>query len=126
MAASAPPWEPPPRDGRPARALHRSTVGADRRARTFITSGTRADLVTAAVRTGGPGHAGISLLVIEKGTPGFSVSRALKKTGWWASDTAELRFEGCRVPVANLIGKEHGAFPMIVANFAAERIMLAA
>jgi acyl-CoA dehydrogenase len=95
-------------------------------AKTFITSGTRADVVTTAVRTGGPGHAGISLLVIEKGTPGFVVSRALKKTGWWASDTAELRFEGCRVPVANRIGKEHGAFPMIVANFAAERILLAA
>ncbi len=94
-------------------------------AKTFITSGTRADFVTCAVRTGGAGHGGISMLVIEKGTPGFSVSKKLKKTGWWASDTAELHFEGCRVPVANRIGPENGAFPMIMMNFAGERLMLA-
>jgi acyl-CoA dehydrogenase len=94
--------------------------------KTFITSGTRADFVTTAVRTGGPGHGGVSLLVIERGTPGFEVSQKLRKTGWWASDTAELRFDGCRVPVANRIGPEHGAFPMIMMNFAGERIMLAA
>jgi acyl-CoA dehydrogenase len=93
--------------------------------KTFITSGTRADFVTTAVRTGGEGHAGISLLVIEKGTPGFEVSKKLKKTGWWASDTAELAFDGCRVPIANRIGPEHGAFPMIMMNFAGERLMLA-
>ena len=94
-------------------------------AKTFITSGTRADFVTTAVRTGGEGHAGISLVVIEKGTPGFDASKKLKKTGWWASDTAELRFDGCRVPMANRIGPENGAFPMIMQNFAAERLMLA-
>ncbi len=94
-------------------------------AKTFITSGTRADFVTCAVRTGGPGHGGVSLLVIEKGTPGFGVSKKLKKTGWWASDTAELHFDGCRVPVANRIGAEHGAFPMIMMNFAGERLALA-
>ena len=94
-------------------------------AKTFITSGTRADFVTCAVRTGGPGHGGISLLVIERGTPGFVVASKLKKTGWWASDTAELRFDGCRVPVANRIGPEHGAFPMIMINFAGERLGLA-
>jgi acyl-CoA dehydrogenase len=94
-------------------------------AKTFITSGTRADFVTTAVRTGGPGHAGISLLVIERGTPGFTVSAKLKKTGWWASDTGELSFDGCRVPLANRIGAEHGAFPMIMMNFAGERLMLA-
>jgi acyl-CoA dehydrogenase len=94
-------------------------------AKTFITSGTRADFVTTAVRTGGPGHGGVSLLVIEKGTPGFSVSKKLRKTGWWASDTAELHFDGCRVPVANRIGPENGAFPMIMMNFAGERLMLA-
>jgi len=94
-------------------------------AKTFITSGTRADFVTTAVRTGGPGHGGVSLLVIERGTPGFTVSKKLAKTGWWASDTAELRFDGCRVPVDNRIGPEHGAFPMIMMNFAAERLMLA-
>jgi acyl-CoA dehydrogenase len=95
-------------------------------AKTFITSGTRADLVTCAVRTGGPGHAGVSLLVIERGTPGFTVAKKLAKTGWWASDTAELHFDGCRVPIANRIGPEHGAFPMIMMNFAGERLMLAA
>ena len=95
-------------------------------AKTFITSGTRADFVTTAVRTGGAGHGGVSLLVIERGTPGFTVGKKLAKTGWWASDTAELHFDGCRVPVANRVGPEHGAFPMIMMNFAAERLMLAA
>jgi len=94
-------------------------------AKTFITSGTRADFVTTAVRTGGPRHGGVSLLVIERGTPGFTVSRKLNKTGWWASDTAELSFDGCRVPVANRIGAENAAFPMIMMNFAGERLMLA-
>jgi acyl-CoA dehydrogenase len=94
-------------------------------AKTFITSGTRADFVTTAVRTGGEGHGGVSLLVIEKGTPGFEVSKKLKKTGWWASDTAELRFENCRVPVANRIWAENGAFPMIMMNFVGERLALA-
>jgi len=93
--------------------------------KTFITSGCRADLVTTAVRTGGQGHGGISLVVIEKGTGGFTVSRQLKKTGWWASDTAELSFEDCRVPVANLIGQENGAFPIIMSNFVPERLFLA-
>src|SRR5262245_29725845 len=86
-------------------------------AKTFITSGCRADIVTTAVRTGGPGHGGISLLVIERGTPGFSVSRKLDKTGWWASDTAELSFADCRVPAHNLIGDENGGFLLIVQNF---------
>ena len=94
--------------------------------KTFITSGTRADFVTTAVRTGGPGHGGLSLLVIEKGTPGFSVSKKLKKTGWWASDTAELSFDDCRVPVANLIGPENSGFLAIVSNFVHERLYLAA
>ncbi|MCB9598652.1 MAG: acyl-CoA dehydrogenase family protein [Sandaracinaceae bacterium] len=94
--------------------------------KTFITSGTRADFVTTAVRTGGPQHGGISLLVIEKGTPGFTVSKKLKKTGWWASDTAELTFEECRVPVENLIGIENAGFIAIMTNFTSERLMLAA
>jgi acyl-CoA dehydrogenase len=94
-------------------------------AKTFITSGCRADLVTCAVRTGGPGHGGVSLLVIEKSTPGFTVAKKLRKTGWWASDTGELAFENCRVPVANRIGPEHGGFAMIMMNFAGERLMLA-
>jgi acyl-CoA dehydrogenase len=94
-------------------------------AKTFITSGTRADFVTTAVRTGGEGHGGISMLIIERDTPGFSVASKLKKTGWWASDTAELVFEDCRVPVANLIGQEGAGFLMIMTNFVTERLMLA-
>ena len=93
--------------------------------KTFITSGVRADFVTCAVRTGGPSHGGISMLVIERGTPGFTVSKKLKKTGWWASDTAELSFESCRVPVGNLIGGEGAGFMAIVANFVTERLFLA-
>lgn len=92
--------------------------------KTFITSGTRADFFTVAVRTGGSGYAGISLLLIEKGTPGFSVGRNLKKTGWWASDTAELFFDECRVPVANLIGQENTGFFAIMSNFEMERLSL--
>jgi acyl-CoA dehydrogenase len=94
--------------------------------KTFITSGARADFVTAAVRTGGAGHGGISLLIIERGTPGFAVGRKLKKTGWCASDTAELAFDGCRVPVENRIGIEGAGFLMIVQNFVTERLFLAA
>ena len=94
-------------------------------AKTFITSGVRADLVTCAVRTGGEGHGGVSLLVIERGTPGFSVGKKLKKMGWWASDTAELVFEDCRVPATNLIGDENAGFLAIMLNFATERLFLA-
>jgi len=93
--------------------------------KTFITSGARADFVTTAVRTGGDGHAGLSLLVIDRDTPGFSVSKKLPKMGWWASDTAELSFEDCRVPVANLIGEENGGFTCIMLNFVGERLLLA-
>ena len=92
--------------------------------KTFITSGIRADYYTVAVRTGGPGFGGISLLLIEKGTPGFSVGRNLKKTGWWASDTAELFFDDCRVPVGNLIGQENSGFYAIMSNFEMERLSL--
>ena len=93
--------------------------------KTFITSGVRADFVTTAVRTGGEGHGGVSILVIERGTPGFSVSRKLKKTGWWASDTAELAFDNCRVPVQNLVGEENQGFYAVMVNFVGERLMLA-
>ena len=94
-------------------------------AKTFITSGTRADFVTTAVRTGGPGHAGISLLIIEKGTPGFTISKKIKKMGWLASDTAELSFEDCEVPVENLLGQENNGFSGIMVNFQKERLYLA-
>lgn len=93
--------------------------------KTFITSGVRADFYTVAVRTGAPGFGGISLLLIEKGTPGFTVGRQLKKMGWWASDTAELFFDDCRVPVGNLIGAENMGFACIMGNFQSERLALA-
>jgi len=94
-------------------------------AKTFITSGVRADFVTTAVRTGGPGHGGISLLVVEKGTPGFTVDRGLRKMGWHCSDTAELSYADCRVPAANLVGEEGSGFGQIADQFVVERIALA-
>lgn len=90
----------------------------------FITSGVRADYYTVAVRTGGDGYSGISLLLIEKGTPGFTVGKKLKKMGWHASDTAELFFEDCLVPTSNLIGAENGGFLCIMTNFMKERLSL--
>ncbi|MGA8048487.1 MAG: acyl-CoA dehydrogenase family protein [Dermatophilaceae bacterium] len=97
-------------------------------AKTFITSGVRADFVTTAVRTGGEhlrGARGLSLLVIERGTPGFAVSRRLAKMGWRCSDTAELSFSGARVPVENLVGPENAGFLLIGSAFLSERIALA-
>jgi acyl-CoA dehydrogenase len=94
-------------------------------AKTYITSGCRADFVTTAVRTGGPGAHGISLLVIEKGTPGFVVSRKLQKMGWLCSDTAELSFADVRVPAANLVGEAGSGFVQLAINFVAERLTLA-
>ncbi|AJO77574.1 acyl-CoA dehydrogenase family protein [Pseudomonas sp. MRSN 12121] len=93
--------------------------------KTFITSGVRADFYTVAVRTGEPGFGGISLLLIEKGTPGFTVGRQLKKMGWWASDTAELFFDDCRVPANQLIGAPNMGFACIMGNFQSERLALA-
>lgn len=93
--------------------------------KTFITSGHRADHYTVAVRTGGEGHAGISLLLMDRGTPGFSTGKKLRKMGWWASDTAELFFEDCRVPADRLIGAENAGFIAIMSNFLSERLMLA-
>ncbi|GAA3539607.1 putative acyl CoA dehydrogenase [Aeromicrobium flavum] len=94
-------------------------------AKTFITSGVRADFVTTAVRTGDEGHGGISLLVIEKDTPGFTVGRSLRKMGWHCSDTAELSFEDVRVPVENVVGEENSGFYLIAQQFVGERINLA-
>ncbi|AII09244.1 acyl-CoA dehydrogenase [Rhodococcus wratislaviensis] len=94
--------------------------------KTFITSAVRADFVVTAVRTGGPGASGVSLLVIEKGTPGFEVARKLDKMGWRASDTAELSFVDARVPAANLVGEENSGFAQIAQAFLTERIALAA
>jgi len=93
--------------------------------KTYITSGARADFVTTAVRTGGPGHEGISLLVVERGTAGFTVVRTLEKMGWHCSDTAELSFVDCPVPVANLVGAEGSGFTQTMHHFQRERISLA-
>ncbi|WP_335618616.1 acyl-CoA dehydrogenase family protein [Limnobacter sp.] len=93
--------------------------------KTYITSGIRADYYTVAVRTGGDGYGGISMLLIEKGTPGFTTGQPLKKMGWWCSDTAELFFDNVVVPKSNLIGIENGGFMMIMTNFEAERLGLA-
>jgi acyl-CoA dehydrogenase len=93
--------------------------------KTYITSGMRADLITVAVRTGGPGLKGISLLVVEAGTPGFDRT-PLKKMGWWASDTATLYFDDCRVPAENLLGEENKGFVAVMNNFNMERVGMAA
>ncbi|ANW63152.1 acyl-CoA dehydrogenase [Mycobacterium sp. djl-10] len=95
-------------------------------AKTYITSGVRADYVVTACRTGGPGAAGVSLVVVEKGTPGFEVSRKLDKMGWRSSDTAELSYTDVRVPARNLVGVENSGFLQIAAAFVSERIGLAA
>lgn len=93
--------------------------------KTYITSGARADFVTTAVRTGGPGWNGISLLVVPTTTPGFTVTRCLDKTGWLCSDTAELSYDDCRVPARYLVGEENGGFAQIAQQFVSERLALA-
>jgi acyl-CoA dehydrogenase len=93
--------------------------------KTYITSGMRADFVTTAVCTGHPGSGTLTLLVIDKATPGFTLGRRLDKLGWHCSDTAELSFVDVRVPVGNRIGPENAAFLAIVQHFATERLSLA-
>ncbi len=93
--------------------------------KTYITSGVRADFVTVAVRTGGPGRGGISLLVIDKGLSGFGVSAPLDKMGWRCSDTAELSFDDVRVPAGNLVGVQGEGFTAIMQQFQPERLALA-
>ncbi len=90
----------------------------------FITNGMRADLYLTAVRTGGEGMGGISLLLIEKGMKGFTQTR-LRKMGWHSSDTAALYFQDVEVPVENLIGAENGGFVRILENFNSERLQAA-
>ena len=91
----------------------------------FITGGMRAHWFTTAVRTGGPGMGGISLLLIDANAPGVTRTN-LRKQGWWASDTAEIGFNDVRVPVANLIGAENQGFMGIMLNFNGERLGMAA
>ena len=92
--------------------------------KTFITSGMRADWLTVAARTGGPGAAGVSALLVAGDTPGLTRT-PLKKMGWWCSDTAHLHFENCRVPVAHLLGQENAGFLVFMQNFNHERLSLA-
>lgn len=94
-------------------------------AKTFITSGTRADFVTTAVRTGKGGHRGLSLIIVETDRPGFVVQSKLKKMGWLCSDTAELVFDDVRVPVRNLVGEEGAGFMQLVQRFEPERLIMA-
>jgi acyl-CoA dehydrogenase len=93
--------------------------------KTFITSGCRAHFITTAVRTGGAGYKGVSLLMIDSSTPGFTVAKKIRKMGWNASDTAELSFVDCRVPVENMLGGEGQGFVGIMINFQNERLALA-
>ncbi len=91
----------------------------------FITNGVHADLVFVAARTGTARH-DISIFAVEKGTPGFRVGRTLDKTGWRASDTAELFFDDCVIPAAHLLGQEDRGFQAVMKNFQTERIALGA
>ncbi|MBI1392323.1 MAG: acyl-CoA dehydrogenase [Alphaproteobacteria bacterium] len=93
--------------------------------KTYITTGCRADYLTVAVRTGGDGAGGLSLLLIEADRPGVSRTR-LHKMGWWMSDTASIHFDDVRVPAANLIGPENAGFLGIMTNFNMERLTMAA
>ena len=95
-------------------------------AKTFITAGTRADTATVLARTGDDPHGGLTFFAVEADRAGFSVGRNLKKMGWHASDTAELFFQDCRVPVANRLGDEGSGFMGAMVNFANERLVLAA
>ncbi|HVA60600.1 MAG TPA: acyl-CoA dehydrogenase family protein [Mycobacteriales bacterium] len=94
-------------------------------AKTFITSGARADFVTTVVRTGGAGHAGLSLLVVDTDRPGFQVVRRLEKMGWRCSDTAELGYVDVSVPAGNRIGEPGSGFVQVARQFVGERLALA-
>ncbi|MDR7187608.1 alkylation response protein AidB-like acyl-CoA dehydrogenase [Microbacterium sp. BE35] len=92
----------------------------------FISNGQNADLVVTAVRTSDDPHRGLSLLVIEAGSPGFSRGRNLDKVGLHAQDTSELVFEDVRVPAANLLGAEGDGFFGLMRNLPQERLSIAA
>jgi acyl-CoA dehydrogenase len=91
----------------------------------FITNGVHGDLYFIAAKTGSARHA-MSMFIVEKGTPGFTVGRSLHKGGWLSSDTAELVFDGCRIPADHLLGEENRGFYSVMKNFQTERIALAA
>ena len=94
--------------------------------KTYMTGGMRANWVSTAVRTGGEGGKGVSMLLIPTDAEGFSRTELDRKMGWWASDTATLYFDNVRVPVANLIGEENQGFRVIMTNFNGERMGMAA
>jgi len=106
------------------RAERRGEVYIVNGSKTYITGGMTSHYVTTAVRTGGPGAGGVSLLLIEADRKGFTRT-PLKKQGWWASDTASLYFDDVEIPVENLIGAENQGFAGIVANFNGERLGMA-
>ena len=91
----------------------------------FITNGVHANVYFVAAKTG-PARHDMSMFIVEKGTPGFTVGRALKKTGWLSSDTAELIFDNVRIPAENLLGEEGKGFYSVMKNFQTERIALGA
>jgi acyl-CoA dehydrogenase len=91
----------------------------------FITNGVHADLYFIAAKTNSARH-GMSMFIVERGTPGFSVGRALRKSGWLCSDTAELVLDQCRIPVGNLLGERDKGFYSVMKNFQTERIALGA
>jgi acyl-CoA dehydrogenase len=92
--------------------------------KTFITNGDWCDVVVLAARTGGEGHAGLSLFIVERDTPGFS-STPLRTLSWWASRTGQITLQDCVVPAGNLLGKEGDGFAMIMSNFVWERLAMA-
>ena len=94
--------------------------------KTFITGGMQASYFVVGARTGGDGMGGISLFFVDADTPGFSRTPIERKMGWWASDTATLYFDECRVPAANIMGEENKGFFAIMDNFNFERFMMAA
>jgi acyl-CoA dehydrogenase len=94
--------------------------------KTYITGGMRANWVSTAVRTGGEGARGVSMLLIPTDAEGFSRTPIDRKMGWWASDTATLHFDNVRVPVSHLIGEENRGFLVIMTNFNSERMAMAA
>ncbi len=91
----------------------------------WITNGTRADFIILAVRTGGEGHKGVSMVLFPTKTKGFSVGKKLKKVGNMASDTAELFFDECRVPMRNVLGELNKGFYYVMHNFQGERLAAA-
>jgi acyl-CoA dehydrogenase len=97
-------------------------------AKLFITNGVHGDLycVAAKTDTAGPASKAVTMFLVEKGTPGFRVGRALDKHGWRSSDTAELVFEDCRIPAENVLGEEGRGFYAIMRNFQNERIVIGA